>query len=79
MNDNDKKNSNANKNNNILPIADPIITRTSSIRLQIKFGIPSSPREFGGGGTVGSDVTLRQNWAVFIRGRTMAVGAALAR
>ena len=31
-----------------------------------------------GGGSVGSDVTLRQNWSVFIRCRTMAVGAALA-
>ena len=31
-----------------------------------------------GGGTVGSDVTLRQNWSVFIRCRTMPVGAALA-
>ena len=30
------------------------------------------------GGTVGSDVTLCQNGSVFIRCRTMAVGAALA-
>ena len=28
--------------------------------------------------TVGSDVTLRQNWSVFIRCRTMPLGAALA-
>ena len=28
--------------------------------------------------TVGSDVTLRENWSVFIRCRTMPVGAALA-
>ena len=28
--------------------------------------------------TVGSDMTLRQNWSVFIQRRTMAVGAALA-
>ena len=27
--------------------------------------------------TVGSDVTIRQNWSVAIRCRTMAVGAAL--
>ena len=32
----------------------------------------------GGGGTVGSDVTLRENWSVFIRCRTMPLGAALA-
>ena len=31
----------------------------------------------GWGGTVGSDVTLRQNWSVFIRCRTMAMVAAL--
>ena len=31
-----------------------------------------------GGGTVGSDVTLRENCSVFIRCRTMPVGAALA-
>ena len=31
-----------------------------------------------GGGTVGSDVTLRENWSVFIRCRTMPLGAALA-
>ena len=30
------------------------------------------------GGTVGSDVTLRENWSVFIRCRTMPLGAALA-
>ena len=29
-------------------------------------------------GTVGSDVTLRENWSVFIRCRTMPVGAVLA-
>ena len=29
------------------------------------------------GGTVGSDVTLRENWSVFIRCRTLPVGAAL--
>ena len=28
-----------------------------------------------GGGTLGSDVTLRENWSVFIRCRTMPVGA----
>ena len=28
--------------------------------------------------TVGSDMTLRQNWSVFIRCRTTPVGAALA-
>ena len=32
----------------------------------------------GGWGTVCSDVTLRENWPVFIRCRTMPVGAALA-
>ena len=32
----------------------------------------------GRGGTVGSDVTLRENWSVFIRCRTMPLGAALA-
>ena len=32
----------------------------------------------GGGGTGGSDVTLRENWSVFIRCRTVPVGAALA-
>ena len=28
--------------------------------------------------TLGSDVTLRENWSVFIRCRTMPLGAALA-
>ena len=37
--------------------------------------IPTILRE--GGSTVGSDVTLHQNGSVFIRCRTMAVGAAL--
>ena len=32
----------------------------------------------GAGGTVGSDVTLRENGSVFIRCRTMSIGAALA-
>ena len=32
----------------------------------------------GGGGTVGSDVTLCENWSVFIRCSTMPVGALLA-
>ena len=36
------------------------------------------PESKGGGGTAGSDVTLCQNGSVFIRCRTMAVGAALA-
>ena len=31
-----------------------------------------------GGGAVGSDMTLRENWSVFIRCRTMPLGAALA-
>ena len=30
-----------------------------------------------GEGTVGSDVTLRENWSVFIRCRNMTLGAAL--
>ena len=34
--------------------------------------------QIGEGGTVGSNVTLRQNWSVFIRCRTIALGAALA-
>ena len=33
---------------------------------------------YWGGGPVGSDVTLRENWSVFIRCRTMPLGAALA-
>ena len=32
----------------------------------------------GEGGTVGSDVTLREKWSVFIRCRTMPLGAAIA-
>ena len=48
--------------------------------INILFFLNSNSQHFPeeGGGTVGSDVTLRQNRSVFIRCRTMAVGAALA-